>query len=60
MMIIRPAAAALLAAASIAMPIVARERAPSRAPAPARRSFSEPAYSADRREIAFVSGGDIW
>ena len=31
------------------------------APAPiARRSFSEPAYSPDRREIAFVSGGDIW
>ncbi len=60
MMIIRPAAAALLAAASVAIPTVARERSPSRAPAPARRSFSEPAYSPDRREIAFVSGGDIW
>ena len=29
-------------------------------PAPARASMSEPAISPDGREIAFVSGGDIW
>ncbi|MEO7039816.1 MAG: DPP IV N-terminal domain-containing protein [Gemmatimonadaceae bacterium] len=56
MMILRPAAAALVAAASLALPNTARDAAP----APARRSFSEPDYSPDRREIAFVSGGDIW
>ncbi len=56
MIIIRSAAAALVAAASVALPHHADERAP----VPARRSFSEPAYSPDRREIAFVSGGDIW
>ena len=33
----------------------------SRAQAPvAKPAFSEPAISPDRREIAFVSGGDIW
>ena len=31
----------------------------NRAPAP-RAAMSEPALSPDRREIAFVSGGDIW
>ncbi|MBA2685080.1 MAG: PD40 domain-containing protein [Gemmatimonadaceae bacterium] len=56
MMIIRSAAAALVAAASVALPIRSRDHAP----VPARRSFSEPDYSPGRREIAFVSGGDIW
>src|SRR5438270_320350 len=56
MLIIRSAAAALVAAATVAIPVAAHEHAP---PA-ARRSYSEPAYSPDRREIAFVSGGDIW
>jgi tricorn protease len=56
MMIIRSALAALVAAASVVVPSPARVHAP----APARRSFSEPDYSPDRREIAFVSGGDIW
>jgi len=56
MMIIRSAVAALVAAASVVVPRPSRVHAP----APARRSFSEPDYSPDRREIAFVSGGDIW
>jgi tricorn protease len=56
MIILRSAAAALIAAATAAIPVIAHERAP----VPARRSFSEPDYSPDRREIAFVSGGDIW
>jgi len=56
MMILRSAAAALFAA-SVAIPVSAHEHAP---PLAARRSFSEPDYSPDRREIAFVSGGDIW
>jgi Tol biopolymer transport system component/C-terminal processing protease CtpA/Prc len=30
------------------------------APAPAKPAYSEPALSPDKREIAFVSGGDIW
>ncbi|MDQ2766501.1 MAG: DPP IV N-terminal domain-containing protein, partial [Gemmatimonadota bacterium] len=57
MMIIRSVSATLLAAASVAIPVSAHEHA---APLIARRSFSEPDYSPDRREIAFVSGGDIW
>src|ERR1041384_4660704 len=33
----------------------------SHAPAaPAKAALSEPSLSPDRREIAFVSGGDIW
>jgi Tol biopolymer transport system component len=60
MMIIRSAAAALIAAASVAVPSRARTPAAPPAAVPARRSFSEPDYSPDRREIAFVSGGDIW
>ena len=31
-----------------------------RAPAAARAAMSEPSISPDHREIAFVSGGDIW
>ncbi|HSU92098.1 MAG TPA: DPP IV N-terminal domain-containing protein, partial [Gemmatimonadaceae bacterium] len=57
MMLIRSAAAALVAAATLAVPGAARPHAPS---SDVRRSFSEPAYSPDRREIAFVSGGNIW
>jgi len=56
MLIIR-SAAALAAVVTVALPIAARDRMSE---AGARRSFSEPAYSPDRREIAFVSGGDIW
>ena len=56
MMIIRSTASALVAAALLALPLSPR----SHPPASARRSFSEPDYSPDRREIAFVSGGDIW
>jgi len=41
-------------------PAVRITASPSRpAPAP-RAAMSEPALSPDRREIAFVSGGDIW
>jgi Tol biopolymer transport system component len=29
-------------------------------PVPAKPAFSEPSLSPDKREIAFVSGGDIW
>ncbi|MFI5229254.1 MAG: DPP IV N-terminal domain-containing protein, partial [Gemmatimonadales bacterium] len=56
---LRPlAAAAALAALSHLVPIRVAAQAPARVvPKPA---FSEPALSPDRREIAFVSGGDIW
>jgi tricorn protease len=57
MMLIRSVVAAFVAAATVAIPGAARERSPA---SNARRSFSEPAYSPDRREIAFVSGGNIW
>ena len=57
MIFLRSAAAALVAAASVAIPLTAHAHAP---PVIARRSFSEPDYSPDRREIAFVSGADIW
>jgi tricorn protease len=33
---------------------------PTRAPATPRSAYSEPSLSPDRREIAFVAGGDIW
>ena len=46
-------AAALCLAAPIRQPA-------SRPPVPARAALSEPSLSPDRREIAFVSGGDIW
>src|SRR3954463_11922650 len=32
----------------------------AQAPTTARPSFSEPSLSPDHKEIAFVSGGDIW
>src|ERR1700742_111680 len=51
-----PMLALTFSALSIAAPRVARE-AP---PVAAKPTFSEPALSPDRREIAFVSGGDIW
>jgi tricorn protease len=57
MMLLRSAAAALVAAAAVPIPAASRLQAPVPV---ARRSYSEPAYSPDRREIAFVSGGDIW
>ncbi|MBK5188400.1 MAG: PD40 domain-containing protein, partial [Gemmatimonadaceae bacterium] len=61
MPILRSAAVALVAAATVAAPVATPLAAREPAPAPtARRSFSEPDYSPDRREIAFVSGGDIW
>jgi Tol biopolymer transport system component len=46
--------AALLIAA---LPVIP---SPGRAPIVARPAMSEPAISPDHREIAFVSGGDIW
>jgi len=55
MIILRPVAAVLLAASVFAVPATSRERAPV-----VRRSFAEPSYSPDGREIAFASAGDIW
>ena len=49
----------LLAIGVIAAPPIAGQRAASESPAPLP-SFSEPAISPDRSEIAVVSGGDIW
>ena len=49
-------AAALLAAVGLGVaPSHARNAAPTATP-----SFAEPSLSPDHREIAFVSGGDIW
>jgi Tol biopolymer transport system component len=51
-------AATLLGVAPVANPVNTGRLA---APAPAARAaFSEPSLSPDRREIAFVAGGDIW
>ena len=55
MIILRPIAAALIAAGALVIPATARENAPA-----VRRSFAEPTYSPDGREIAFASAGDIW
>jgi tricorn protease len=55
MIILRPVAAALVAASVLAVPANSRERAPV-----VRRSFAEPSYSPNGREIAFASAGDIW
>ena len=41
-------------------PSAMRESAVPAAPIAAKPALSEPALSPDRREIAFVSGGDIW
>ena len=49
----------LLAIGAIAAPPIAGQRAASELPVPLP-SFSEPAISPDRSEIAVVSGGDIW
>src|SRR5688572_15039571 len=49
----------LLAIGAIAAPPIAGQRAANESPAPLP-SFSEPAISPDRSEIAVVSGGDIW
>src|SRR5436190_2010611 len=38
-------------------PAIAAQRRPTGEPRP---SFAQPAISPDAREIAFVSGGDIW
>ena len=50
---------ALLVTVVVAAPPIAGQRAATESPAPLA-SFSEPAISPDRSEIAFVSGGDIW
>src|SRR6476660_8832458 len=51
-------AAALATATLLALaPVVNHLAVP---PATARAAMSEPAISPDHREIAFVSGGDIW
>ena len=52
------ALATLAAAATVAVAPAANR--PSVSPTPARAAMSEPAMSPDHREIAFVSGGDIW
>jgi tricorn protease len=51
-------ATALATATLVAVAPVANRRA--LAPIPSRPAMSEPAISPDHREIAFVSGGDIW
>lgn len=43
-----------------AHPAIARTSAPAPVAVEARPSFAEPGISPDGREIAFVSGGDIW
>lgn len=45
--------------AALTLPLLATLPALAAPPAPLA-SFSEPAVSPDRREIAFVSGGDVW
>ena len=50
---------ALLVTVVVVSPPLAGQRAANESPAPLP-SFSEPAISPDRSEIAFVSGGDIW
>src|SRR4051812_26715142 len=47
----------LAVAAALTAAVPTATRAPAVA---ARPSFSEPSVSPDNREIAFVSGGDIW
>ncbi len=54
----RPTPTALLAAACIALAAPAHG-VPAQ-PAPATPALAQPAISPDGREIAFVSGGDIW
>ncbi|HEX4681854.1 MAG TPA: LpqB family beta-propeller domain-containing protein [Gemmatimonadaceae bacterium] len=56
-MMSRLAAAAALTAAIAAPAIAPAQHRPTGQPRP---SFSQPAISPDGREIAFVSGGDIW
>src|SRR6186997_2822692 len=53
----RPIAAATLAIAFLAPALATAQRRPTGEPRP---SFAQPAISPDAREIAFVSGGDIW
>ena len=47
----------VVATAGLGVPLAGQRVAPAVAPLP---SFSEPAISPDRSEIAFVSGGDVW
>ncbi|GLC28384.1 S41 family peptidase [Roseisolibacter agri] len=51
------ARARTLLALSFALPVVARGQGSA---VPARPALSEPSLSPDGREIAFVSGGDVW
>src|SRR5437016_3355539 len=53
-------AIAAQAIAFITLCVPGPTRAQTRPSAPARPSFAEPGISPDGREIAFVSGGDIW
>ena len=50
----------MLAAASVIALAPVVQHLPSPAPIAARPALSEPSLSPDHREIAFVSGGDIW
>jgi len=58
LLIPRPQRTLAIAGAIALAPAVQQQR--GRAPVAARPAFSEPALSPDGREIAFVSGGDIW
>src|SRR5215213_2246688 len=53
-------AKSMAAAAVVALTPAATRTAHAPEPVQAKASLSEPAISPDRREIAFVSGGDIW
>src|SRR5690348_13360687 len=60
-----PALATVLATAQAPAPATAQAAVPAQAPVPAQTltpnmAFAEPGISPDGREIAFVSGGDIW
>ena len=55
----RPVLPALLALA-VGAALPTPSRAQPAAPAAARPSLAEPSLSPDGREIAFVSGGDVW
>ncbi len=56
----RTAAVAAFSVSALALPAAGTREVAAAPPVAAKPSFSEPSLSPDRREIAFVSGGDIW
>ncbi|HEY4131941.1 MAG TPA: hypothetical protein VGM50_15075, partial [Gemmatimonadaceae bacterium] len=56
----RAASAALFGFSALTIPTVGSREVAATPPVAAKPNFSEPSLSPDRREIAFVSGGDIW